>query len=112
MRMRSYHRMTVEEKEKFALDRLRPPSMRCPDCEVAVTPQDLLGHRAGYCRGRGDPHPRDRWIQPREALTLGLNHMTLWRWAKRGLVRTRKEGWSHAYLERDIVREIALRRRR
>lgn len=108
-RRHPYHLLSAAAKERYAVNRLRPSSLRCPDCHVGVLPQELLTHQEERCTGRDEPGPRDEWITIMEATRLGVTRPTLTGWARRGLVRLRDDG---RYLMRDVVYEIALRRRR
>lgn len=105
-------RLSSREKERLAFNQLRPPALRCPQCCIEVTSQDLLTHQAQRCSGPTEPHPREPWIRATEAASMGVRRETLWRWMRRGLVRFQGERNNRVYLMRDVTWELALRRRR
>jgi hypothetical protein len=100
--MAAYHRMTVAEKERYHRDQLREPPMRCPACEAALQPEDLLAHQAERCPGRPAPHPHSKWVSWTDALKTGVPRETLRRWIDQGQVRTQGDR-PRRYLYRDIV---------
>jgi hypothetical protein len=104
-----YRRLTVEAKQRRALERLREPGVRCPRCETETTAADLMRHVEG-CQGPREPHPMSQWITRREAVRIGVPDRTLRYWRRRGLVRSR--GGERQYLLRDVMRRLAARRAR
>jgi hypothetical protein len=89
--MKHYSRLSTAEKERRHLDRMREPPIRCPLCETAVQPDELLVHQAERCSGKPDPHPLSRWVTWAEARSLGVPAMSLSRWVRKGWVRARYE---------------------
>lgn len=109
----SYIRLSLAAKQAQHRDRMREPAVACPMCETQTTVADLARHIDETCRGRREPHPLSEWISWREALSLGVLRGTLCKWIKAGRVSRREDGdGQHVYLKREIVLEIAARRRR
>ena len=101
---KSYRSMSVAEKE--AHNRMHEPPVRCPDCDMAVQPEDLEKHMAERCQGRPEPVRQCRWISWSEATKL-VSKVKLHRLVAKGKVRTRGEKGSRGYLYRDLVKCIA-----
>jgi hypothetical protein len=89
--MKHYSRLSTAEKERRHLDRMREPPIRCPQCETAVQPDELLVHQAERCPGKPEPHPLSKWVTWGEARRLGVPAMSLSRWTRKGWVRVRHE---------------------
>jgi hypothetical protein len=116
-----YRFLTKAEKERRSRESLREPPIRCPVCEAAIQPDDLLMHQAERCQGRPAPHPRSRWITWGEVRRLGVPAMSISRWTRKGWIRVRrddverprKRGRPSAtrYNLRDVVQLVAQRRR-
>lgn len=104
-----YHRLSASEKERYARDRLREPAVRCPRCEAALQPEDLISH-CDRCDGPRPPHPRSKWIGLPDAMALGASRVTVRRWVKSGRVRARGSRGSRRYLLRDVARLVAMSR--
>jgi hypothetical protein len=105
----SYHRMSLAEKQAYALARMREPAIACPHCDTQTTAADLLEHVATRCQGPREPGPSSKWITWREARAI-VPRATLARWIKAGKVRVRGELHSRRYLLRDLVVKVARRR--
>lgn len=103
----NYHRLSIIEKRRHAIDVQREPPMRCPACDMAVPADDLLKHQAERCPGRPAPHPRGKWIQPRDVRKFGLDQSTVRRWVRRGQVRVKGRGNARLYFSRDLVTLMA-----
>jgi len=111
MAERSYHRMSVGEKQAHAREGMREPSVTCPACGTQTTPADLVAHSTKRCPGRPpDPAPHSRWVNWREARALGVPATTLSFWARAGQVRFLGERQDRRYLLRDLALKIAQRR--
>lgn len=108
--MSDYHKLGIREKRAAALDAMREPPMRCPACDMACSADDLLRHQAERCPGRPAPHPRGKWIEPREVRKLGLDRSTVRRWVRHGQVRAKGRGNARLYFSRDIVTLLARHR--
>lgn len=106
--MADYHKLSVAQKE--AANRLHEPPTRCPVCEMAVQPDDLLAHVDKRCEGRPEPHPRSRWVTRKDALAMGASWPSLKRWANTGKVRIRRIDNSRRYLLRDLTKCLAAAR--
>lgn len=109
-RAMDYHRLTVRDKQRVQLERMRPPAVRCPDCDTETTAADLVAH-IERCPGPREPHPLERWITWREARQLGVLPGTMSRWVNRGEVRAQEGTGERRYLLRDVVTRMADRRR-
>jgi len=107
-----YHRLSIQQKQRSALDQARERPMHCPTCETAVMPSELLQHIAERCPGPRDPHPAAKWVTWAQALETGVPRRTLLFWIKRGYVRHRGARGDRRYLLRDLVRRTAVNRRR
>lgn len=105
----AYHKLPIAEKQALAQERLAEPPVRCPGCDVATSPVDLLPHLAERCEGAREPGPSASWVDRRTAVALGVPAQTLHYWARRGLVRTRGEPMDRKYLLRDLARRVAIR---
>ncbi len=79
--------------------------MRCPACDVAIPPRDLLGHM-DRCAGRKEPHPRCIWLSFGDA-TQRIPRTRLGQLATTGVIRTKGAKGQRRYLERDIVQFLA-----
>lgn len=108
--MADYHRLGIKEKRTRAREAMREPPVRCPECEMAVQPDELLWHQRERCQGAGEPHPQARWVSWSEALALGVPKPTLVRWVRARRVRVRGPRKRRKYLLRDLVRMVAIRR--
>lgn len=108
----TYHRLSIQEKQRSALDQARERPTHCPTCETALMPSELLQHMAERCPGQREPHPAARWVSWKQALAMGVPRRTLLFWIKRGYVRRRGERGDRRYLLRDLVRRTAVNRRR
>lgn len=111
-RRHPYHLLSAADKESYAVSRLRPSPLRCPDCEVGLMPEDLLPHQDKRCPGLPAPRPGDRWMSVFQVSRLGISRPALRHWIDSGLVRTRLDGNAQTFLEQDIVREFVIRRKR
>lgn len=109
-RASAYHRMPVAEKQAMASERMVEPPVRCPGCDVATPPADLLPHLAERCEGAREPGPAASWVDRRTAVALGVPAETLHYWARTGKVRTRGDRMDRKYLFRDLARRVAIRR--
>lgn len=115
--MTSYRKMSVAEKTRYAREQLRERALRCPRCEMAMQPDELLQHLRERCPGRQDPHPLSAWVTWGQAEAIGVLPGTLHRWVRKGRVRrkavsperSRRGGRPrrHLYLLRDIVACLA-----
>ncbi len=105
-----YHLMNAQEKERYARGKLRRPATHCPNCEIAVQPDELLAHMAERCPGHGAVHALEVWLPWGEVISLGVTDRTLRRWAARGLVRTTETEAGRQYLQRDVIMLMARRR--
>lgn len=102
-----YQRLSVAEKQAHHRRAMRAGPTRCPACETAVQPRDLLAHVEQRCAGRPDPHPNDDWVTWGEALELGASKPTLHRWVASGRVRAEGKRRRRRYLLRDLVKCLA-----
>lgn len=105
----SYHGLSIADKQRQQRLAQREPSVRCPWCDVALMPADLLVHLAERCTGPTEPHHTSAWLSWRDALALGVPKATLSRWAATGRVRTRGDKRAREYLLRDIAKNLAIR---
>lgn len=112
-RPRSYHRLDVRSKERYARDRLREPAIACPACETQTTVRGLVQHLDERCPGRRPPHHLSEWVTWDEAMGVanpaGFHGSQVGDWIRDGLVRTRDDGPARRYLLRDLVQVIAVR---
>jgi len=106
----AYRRLTIRDKQRVALERLRPPPVACPTCGTQTGAEDLLGH-VERCQGPREPHPLERWVTSGEVERLGVRRQTLHWWTARGVVRA-QIGDPCRYLLRDVAIRIALRQQR
>lgn len=106
--MADYNSLSFQEKRQHALDVVREPPVRCPACDTALQPGDLLKH-AKRCPGPPQPHRLSRWLTHKEAVALGVPGRTLRRWAAAGTVQVQDPGNGQRYLERDVSLAIARR---
>lgn len=107
-----YNKAPLSKKEAIVRDRAREPAIACPYCETKTTVGDLLGHIDDRCIGRRPEHRLSKWIPRKDALALGVPPRTLRRWVTAGWVRTRGKFKLRRYNKRDLVGELAIRRRR
>ena len=105
-----YRRLSAVDKASYHHDQNREPALRCPGCDTAVLPEDLLAHQSERCPGRGEPHHLSRWITWGDAIKLGVARGTLSRWVRKGHVRSRGEKGQRKYLARDVIYLVAQRR--
>jgi hypothetical protein len=105
-----YHRLSLAEKQALAYDRVREPAVVCPACGTTTTSSDLLQHVATRCPGPPQEEKHWRWVDWRQARSLGVPATTLSFWARTGAVRYRGERMDRQYLLRDLVMKIAPRR--
>jgi hypothetical protein len=103
----AYHKLGITAKRTQALANMREEALRCPACGVACTAADLLGHTAERCPGRPNPHPHAKWIDWREATSMGVPRTTLARLVQRGVVRARGPERARRYLLRDVALWLA-----
>lgn len=106
---RSYHRLSVSEKQSRSRLAMYEPPIACPYCDTQTTVADLLRHVDSRCPSSSEIHPLSRWLSRREVFELGVPRHLLRRWVAKGLVRVRDH--RKRYLQRDLVRLVALRRR-
>lgn len=105
----AYHLMSIKEKSARALGQARDASVRCPDCDMAVLPVDLLAHMQERCGGQPEIGAGAKWVSWREALAMGVPGKTFARWVERGFVRFVGERQDRKYLLRDLALRIAQR---
>lgn len=98
-----YHGMSAAQKSAVANGSMAEPPVRCPGCDVATPPADLLNHVADRCPGPADPGPAAKWITRRDAQALGIQPMTLSRLSRSGRVRYRGTKMDRQYLLRDLA---------
>lgn len=108
--MSGYHKLSVAEKQRRNRGLVRAGPTRCPVCEAAVQPRDLLAHVDERCPGRPEPHPTDDWVTWAQARALGASKASLHRWARQGRVRTAGKQRERRYLLRDLAKCLAARR--
>ena len=106
-----YHKASLAEKQSIARGKLREPAVTCPHCEAKTTVDDLLQHVADRCEGHKPPHPLSRWVALQEALALGVPRGTLHRWCQQGRVRVDTSQEFLRFCKRDLVLQLAVRRR-
>jgi len=104
-----YHKLSIGEKQAYAREVAREQAVRCPVCETALMPADLLVHIAERCTGQREPGPGAKWVTWREAIMMGVPGKTLARWAERGFVRFIGTRQDRKYLLRDLALKIAQR---
>ena len=97
-----YNNLSLREKE--AHNRPHEPPTRCPECDIAVQPEDLVSHLGNRCQGRADPHPRSRWISSGDAQAIGVSRVKLSRMVSKGEIRKKGKTRYTRYLLRDVVR--------
>lgn len=110
MQPRTYHRLSIAEKQAHQRQSMREPAVMCPSCETQTTAADLLEHVASRCPGPRQPGSSSKWVSWREALAMGILPGTMSKWVKRGLVRARGELQDRQYLLRDIAVRVAAQR--
>jgi hypothetical protein len=99
-----YRKKSIKEKE--AANRQHGIPNRCPECDVAVSPEDSIRHRKELCPGRPDPHPNARWVYHRQALAMGISAKELSELSAARIVRTMGEKGHRRYLMRDIAKHM------
>lgn len=106
----AYHLMSIGEKQAAAREQVAEPPIACPrDCGTRLMPADVLTHVADRCPGPKPPGPGSMWVDHAAALRLGVDRMTLSRWARRGEVRRIGPRGDGKYLLRDLVTRVAVR---
>ncbi len=103
----AYHLMSLQEKSARSLGQVRDASVRCPQCETAVMPVDLLAHMEGRCQGRPEPGAGAKWVTHREVMAMGVPRATLSKWAHNGFVRFVGGVQDRKYLLRDLALKVA-----
>ena len=98
-----YQKMTIKEKERA--NRQHGLPNRCPECDMAVPPEDVPGH-IDRCPGRAPPHPRARWVAFKQALKMGVPKKDLLELVGAGIIRTKGEKGSRRYLLRDVAKSV------
>lgn len=101
-----YNNLSLKEKE--SRNRLHEPHRRCPACDMAIHPDDLLVHKRDRCKGRPEPHPRCKWLSWKQAIDEGLTKRSLSHMAATGKIRTRIKKDKKQYLKADVVEVLAL----
>lgn len=107
---KGYHKLSAADKRARTRTAARPNPTRCPACEAAVQPRDLLGHLE-RCPGPAEPHPADDRVTFAQAVAMGAPRSSLSRWDRDGLVRTSGEPGEKRYLLRDLAKVLAARSR-
>lgn len=105
----SYQRLSLAEKQALQRERMREPAVTCPVCETQTASVDLLGHLQTRCPGPREPNPASKWVTLAEAIALGAPRPTIFRWARRGMVRTQGSWRGRRYLLRDVALRLARR---
>lgn len=99
----------IQAKQRMVLERAREQPCRCPGCEAALDPADLLAHVEQRCAGPREVHPHARWLTWKEAYRL-VPRATLRAWVRRKVVRVDGPPRARRYLLRDVVQALAVRR--
>lgn len=102
-----YRSLSTAEKQRYHLERMREPPVRCPRCETSMPPDDLLPHMRERCHGEREPHHLSEWVTWKDAIALGISDSTLRLLVRNGRVRSEGERWKRRFLKRDIVRYLA-----
>lgn len=113
---KSYHQLSIAEKQAEALSRSRERPVACPICGIGIMRVEILAHLHARCTGPREPGPGSKWVSWRDALALGTTElkitrtamgMKLSRWSRpdrNGRVRVRVRGGrgDREYLEGDL----------
>jgi hypothetical protein len=95
-----YRKLSVRAKRRLAILRVQESPVRCPQCDAALLPCELLVHQTERCEGElPPPSPAARWLTRVEALQVMLGSR-LDRLIDLGLVRRASDG---RVLQRDVV---------
>jgi hypothetical protein len=107
-RATSYQQLSIADKRRQDLAKMREPAITCPVCDTQVMPVDLLSHLERCERGR-EPGPGAKWITWKDAIAL-VPSRTLKRWVRRGHVRFKGGRGDRLYLARDLIVRVAQRK--